>query len=123
MGRSFRRMNCEIDAASGERFFNFFGENPYSALGADFGEGDVSDFVAGGLDDFDFDCVAARAKESGDVVGLPESELGAAGADAETRHQLAASLDSFFLDALLPVDSVLTSLDRRVLDPASCRAD
>jgi hypothetical protein len=32
------------------------------------------------------DFVAAGAQESGDVVGLPERELGAAGADAEFRH-------------------------------------
>ena len=45
--------------------------------------GDVRDFVAGGVDDFDFDLVSAGAQESGDVVGLPEGELGAARADAE----------------------------------------
>ena len=79
-GQVFQRMHGEIDASGGEGFFDFFGEH---ALGADHGEGDVGDFVAGGVDDFDFDFVAAGAQERGDVVGLPEGELGAAGADAE----------------------------------------
>ena len=75
-------MHGEIDASGGEGFFDFFGEH---ALGADHGQGDVGDFVAGGVNDFDFDFVAAGAQQGGDVVGLPEGELGAAGADAEFR--------------------------------------
>ena len=52
-------MHGEIDSAGGEGFFDFFGEH---ALGADLGERDVGDFVASGMDDFDFDFVAARAQ-------------------------------------------------------------
>ena len=80
-------MDGEVDAAGGEGFFDFFGEDSFaeSAFRADHGEGDVGDFVSGGVDDFDFDFVAAGAQERGDVVGLPEGELGAAGADAEVR--------------------------------------
>jgi len=55
------------------------------ALGANHGQGNVGDFVAGGVDDFDFDFVAAGAQERGDVIRLPEGELRAAGADAEFR--------------------------------------
>ena len=80
-GQVFQRVDGEIDASSGEGFFNFFGEH---ALGADLRQRDVGDFVAGGVDDLDFDFVATVAQEGGDVVGLPEGELGAAGADAES---------------------------------------
>ena len=76
-------MHGEIDAASGERFLDFLGEH---ALGADHGESHVGDLVAGGVDDFDFNFVAARAQERGNVVGLPKGKLRAAGADAEFRH-------------------------------------
>ena len=80
VGRSFRLVHGEIDAAFGEGLFDLLGEH---ALGADLGQGDVGDFVAGGLDDLEFDLVAACAQQRGDVVGLPEGELGAAGADAQ----------------------------------------
>jgi hypothetical protein len=63
-------MNREINFSGGERFFNLFGEH---ALGANLGEGDVGDFVAGGVDDFDFDFVVLFEETGGDVVGLPES--------------------------------------------------
>ena len=79
-GEIFQGMHGEIDASSGEGFLDFFGEH---SLGADLGQGDVGDFVAGGVDDFDLDFVAAGTEKGGDVVGLPEGELGAAGADAE----------------------------------------
>src|ERR1700692_622767 len=82
-GQVFQRMYGKIDVAVGEGFFNFFCEH---ALGADHGEGNVGNFVTGSMDDFDFDLVAARAQQCGDVVRLPEGELRAAGADAEFRH-------------------------------------
>src|SRR5579864_625480 len=75
-------MHCEIDASGAKRLFNFLCEH---ALGADLGQGDVGYFVAGSVDDFDFNFVATSAEKRGDVVGLPEGELGAAGADAESR--------------------------------------
>ncbi len=89
-GQVFQRMYGEIDAAGGESVFNFFRENSFSksAFGADHSERDVGDLVAGGVDDLDFDFVAAGAQESGDMVGLPESELRPAGTDAELRHHL-----------------------------------
>src|SRR5579863_10285647 len=79
-GQVFQRVHGEIDAAGGEGFFNFFRKH---AFGTDHGKGDVGDFVAGGVNDFNFDFVAAGAQQRGDVVGLPERQLRAAGADAE----------------------------------------
>src|ERR1700693_6394891 len=81
-------MHREIDAAGGEGFFNFFRENSFakSTFGADHGEGNVVDLVAGGVDDFDFDFVAVGAQQRGDMVRLPQSELGPAGTDAEFWH-------------------------------------
>jgi hypothetical protein len=66
-------MHGQVDAAGGQGLFDFFGEDSFaeSALGTDHGERDVGDFVAGGVDDFDFDFVAAGAQEGGDVVRLP----------------------------------------------------
>jgi hypothetical protein len=75
-------MNGQIDTSICERFFNFFREHPF---GADHGEGDVGNLVPGGVNDFDFHFVSARAKKCGDVVGLPQGELGAARADSEFR--------------------------------------
>ena len=53
-------MHGEIDAPGGQGFFNLFREH---ALGADHGESDVSNFVAGSMNDFDFNFVAARAQQ------------------------------------------------------------
>jgi len=49
----------EIDASGGEGFFDFFGKNSFSksALGAYLCERNVSNFVTGGVDDFDFNFV------------------------------------------------------------------
>jgi hypothetical protein len=70
----------EIDLPRGEGFFDFLGKH---SLGADLGQGDVGDFVTGGVNDFDFDLVSTGSQQSGDVVGLPEGQLRAAGTDAE----------------------------------------
>ncbi len=53
-------MHGEIDFAGGERFFDFFGEH---ALGANHGEGDVGDLVAGGVDDLDLHFMPALAQQ------------------------------------------------------------
>src|SRR6202034_770127 len=84
-GQILQRVDGEIDAASGESLFDFLGENSFAepTLRTDHGQGDVGDLIATGVDDFDFDFVAAGAQERGDVIGLPKSELRAAGADAE----------------------------------------
>ena len=92
----FQAVHRKIDAPFGERFFNLFGEH---ALGADLGQRDVGNLVAGGLDDLDLDLMAAFAKQRRDMVGLPESELGSARTDSEARHQFCAP--GFPLPALL----------------------
>src|SRR5579864_8675768 len=75
-------MNGEVDTPRGKGFFDFFGEH---ALRTNLGQGNVGDLVAGGMNNFDFNFVATGTEKRGDVIGLPESELGAAGADAEFR--------------------------------------
>ena len=73
-------MDSEIDAVGSEGFFDLFREH---ALGSNHGQRDVGNLVAGGVDDFDLDLVASGTQERGNVVGLPEGKLGAAGADAQ----------------------------------------
>src|ERR1700746_3756775 len=73
-------MHGEIDASGGQSLFDLLRKH---ALRADLGQGDVGDFVARGVDDFNFNLMSAGAQQRGDMVGLPESELGTAGADAE----------------------------------------
>src|ERR1700676_2129171 len=89
-GEVFQRMHGKIDAAGGESVFDFFGENSFSksAFRSDLGQRDVGDFVAGGVNDPDFDFVAVGAQQRCNVVGLPEGELRTAGSDAELLHQL-----------------------------------
>ena len=82
-GQVFQTVHREIDALLGQRFLNFLGEH---ALGADLGEGDIGDPVAGGLDDLNFDVVPALLEQRLDVIGLPESQLRSAGTDAQPGH-------------------------------------
>src|ERR1019366_745418 len=78
------------------------------ALGADFSEGNVGDFIAGGLDDLEFHGMALSAQQIGDVMGLPESELRAAGADAQAGHQSSASGRRADLEAVASFSSSRT---------------
>src|SRR5579864_4673675 len=80
-------MHGEIDAPSGQSFFNLLREH---ALGADLGEGHVGDFVTRRVDDLDFNLMSAGAQKCGDVVRLPECKLGAPRADAEFGQARAA---------------------------------
>ena len=84
LGRQvFQAVHSQIDAFFRQRFFDFLGEH---AFGSDFGQSNIGDLVAGGVDDFDFDFHAAFAEKRGDVIGLPERELRSAGANAEPGH-------------------------------------
>jgi hypothetical protein len=56
----FEGMDGEMHAAFGERLFNLLGEHSF---GTDLGERDIGDFVAGGVDDFDFNFVPALAQK------------------------------------------------------------
>ena len=87
-------MNSEVDTAIGERFFNLLDEDAL-AIGERGERGQtvgvwigalgirVLHPVAGGADDLDLDGVACVAERGGDVVRLPERELGASRADAD----------------------------------------
>src|SRR5579871_227489 len=85
-------MDCQVDAALGESFFDFLGEH---ALSPDFGEGNVCDFVSGCVDDLDFDLVPIFTEECGNMIGLPQCQLRAAGADAEFCHYRRVPTSSF----------------------------
>src|SRR5579863_74896 len=81
-GEIFERVHGEIHSSGSEGFFNFFCEH---ALGSDHGESDVGNFVAGGVDDLDFDFMSASTQERGDVVRLPQGKFGTARAYAKFR--------------------------------------
>ena len=72
-------MHREIDPLLRQRFLDFLGEH---ALGADLGESDIGDPVAGGLDDFNFDVMPALLEQRFDVTGLPQGKLRSAGTNA-----------------------------------------
>ena len=87
-GQIFERMHGDVDATGGEGVLDLFNED---ALGVEWRaviearrrlEGRVLHAVAGGANDLDGDLVATSAELLGDVVGLPERELGTASADA-----------------------------------------
>jgi hypothetical protein len=69
----------QIDGPGQQRLFDFLGEH---ALGADLGEGNIGDPVAGGLDDFNFDVMPALLEQRFDVTGLPQGKLRSAGTNA-----------------------------------------
>ncbi len=68
----FQAVDGEVNPVFDQGFLDFLGEH---ALGADFRERHVGDFIARGLDDLQFHGVALRAQQIGNVVGLPEREL------------------------------------------------
>ena len=63
----FQAVHCEIDTALDQCLFDLLGEHSFCA---DFGQGNIGNFVAGGLDDFDGDRVAASFKKALDVMCL-----------------------------------------------------
>src|SRR5580704_7259209 len=75
-GKIFQTMHRKIDASLRQGLFDLLGEH---SLGADLGKGNIRDLVAGGLDDFELDFVAALTKEGADVISLPQRELGTSG--------------------------------------------
>jgi hypothetical protein len=70
----------EIGALVEQRFFNLLSEQ---SLGPDLGERHVSDFVAGGFDDFDAALMPHAREFALDPTGLPKSELRTARCDNE----------------------------------------
>jgi len=57
-GQVFQRMHRQIDASGSKSFFDLLREH---ALCTDLGQGDVGNLVAGCVDDFNFNIVAASA--------------------------------------------------------------
>ena len=88
-GEIFERVDGNVNAVGGEGVFDLLDEDSFCidwgaiVEGGGSAEGGVLHAVAGGADDFDGDLVAKGAELIGDVVGLPEREFGAAGADAK----------------------------------------
>ena len=78
----FERVDGEVDAAGGECLFDLLDEDA-GAVGGESIERSILQAIAGGADDFDLDGVAIGAKQRGDVVGLPEREIGAARANTD----------------------------------------
>src|SRR5271157_805714 len=95
-GQVFQAVHREIYAIFEEGFFNFLGEH---ALGADLGERDLGDFVAGGLDDLELDGVPLGTEEIGNMMCLPQRKLGTARANAEAGHQFCAPESPLDLEA------------------------
>ena len=85
-GEVFERVDGEVDAAGGERFFDLLDEGALAVRARGDDEAGVLHAVASGADDFNFDGVARGAENGGDVVGLPERELRAPGADTDLGH-------------------------------------
>jgi hypothetical protein len=83
-GQIFQAVHGKVNTVFGEGFFDFLREH---ALGANFGERNIRDFIARRLDNLKLYDMSMSAEEVGDVMGLPESELRTAGTDAETGHQ------------------------------------
>ena len=84
-------MHGDVDAAGGEGVLDLLNEDALGVEGRAVVEGrgcfegGILHAVAGGADDLNGDAVAAGAELIRDVIGLPERELGAAGADAKCR--------------------------------------
>jgi hypothetical protein len=88
-GEIFEGVDGEVDAAGGEGVFDLFDEDAFCVeRGAVFkgfggGEGGVLHAIAYGSNDLNFYLMAECAKLGGDVVGLPQRELGAASSNAK----------------------------------------
>ena len=82
-GEILEGVDGEVDAAFGEGFFDLFDEDAFAVEPGGGDEAGLLHAVAGGADDLELGEVAAVAESVEDVVRLPESELGAARADAD----------------------------------------
>ena len=74
-GKIFERVDGEVDAPGGERFFNLLDKDAFSVETGGYLEAGLLHAVAGGADDFNFDCVALSAQGVCNVVCLPEGKL------------------------------------------------
>jgi hypothetical protein len=81
-GHVFHAVHCQVDASIQQGFFNLLDEQ---AFAANFGQGDIQDFVSTGFDDGQFDGDVRMVGADGifDPVGLPQGQLAAPGADGD----------------------------------------
>src|SRR5260221_442120 len=79
----------EVNTVFEKGLFDFLGEH---ALGADFSEGNIRDFIARGLDDLKLHGMSLSTEQVRDMMGLPESKLRAARTDAESGRHSSAPL-------------------------------
>ncbi len=78
-GHVLETVHGHIDATVEQRLLDFLGEQ---SLAADFGQRDVGDLVAGGLDDFDAAVFAERLRAATSTQSrLPQRQLRSAGSD------------------------------------------
>ena len=73
----------QINAPLAESLLNLLSKH---ALGAYVGQSNLGDLVAGGLDDLDFHLMAAFLQQRGNMVRLPEGQLGSPGPNSELCH-------------------------------------
>ncbi len=84
----FKGVDGEVDASSGERFFDLLDEDAFAVKAGRRLESGLLHAVAGGANDLNFDFVAVFAQRVCDVVGLPEGELRTTRSDSDVRHHL-----------------------------------
>ena len=101
VGRSFRLWTASWARPSSSAL-RFPGEEP---LGADFGEGDIGNFIARSLNDFDAALVARGLELRFHPMGLPQSELRTAGCDDE--HDYSCRWKAFRMAAMAGAPSGL----------------
>ena len=82
----FIAVDGEIDASSGEGFFNLLDEDSFTVETFRDDEAGLLHAVAGGANDFDLDGVALCAEGIGNMVGLPEGKLRATRTYADVCH-------------------------------------
>ena len=84
-GEIFERVDGEVDAILFERLFDFLDEDSLAVEVRRGNKACLLHVIASGADNFDLSGVALSAECFEDMVGLPERELGAAGAYADGR--------------------------------------
>ena len=76
-------MNCEVDAAFFESFFDLLDEDAFAVEIGRWDEAGLLHAVTGCADDFELDRIASVAEGVKDVIRLPEGELGTSAAYAD----------------------------------------
>src|ERR1700737_2573496 len=82
-GEGFEGVDRDVDAAFFKGLFDLLDEDAFAVEVGRRDEAGLLHAVAGGADDFELDVVAGVTEGVEGVVGLPEGELRASGADAD----------------------------------------